>query len=295
MLTLVGAAAVFALMAFTTKVVATRIPGPQIAMIRFAISLTPLLHPRIFRLSVSWKRADLVLYRGIFGGIAVLLYFSAIQHIPVGVAALLNFTSPVFSGFFAAMFLAERLRVRVVFPLALTITGVVLVTRASGSPHEFLGVGIWELAGLGSAVCAGAAVTAIRGARRTDTTWATLCGFSICGLAVTSPFGLRSWVPPDRTEWALLLVVGIFALVGQLLMTWAYRWVETLVAGVITQSTVVFAMILGVVFLNETIGWQTVLGTAFSIGGVCLVILLASRDRVITPDWRLLDSGENDS
>jgi len=293
MFVLLASAVLFAVMAFTTKIVSARIPGPQIAMVRFFIALLPLVVPAVVRKAFRWTRLDLVLYRGLFGGIAVLLYFSAIQHIPVGVAALLNYTAPVFSGFFAAAFLGERLRFRVVLPLALTIAGVLLVARSETSPHEILGIGVWELAGLGSAVFAGAAVTAMRGARRTESTWATLTGFSLCGIAATSPFGIAHWVSPLPSEWLLLVLVGLFALAAQLMMTWAYRWVETLVAGVISQFSVVVAMALGALVLHESLRWQKIAGSLLAIGGVILVIFLASRERPIVPDWRILPDGTN--
>ena len=38
-----------------------------------------------------------LLYRGVFGGVAVLLYFLAIEHMPVGMATLLNYSSPIWS------------------------------------------------------------------------------------------------------------------------------------------------------------------------------------------------------
>src|ERR1041384_6132194 len=36
------------------------------------------------RRALTWQRRDLLFYRGFFGGVAVLLYFLAIDHIPVG-------------------------------------------------------------------------------------------------------------------------------------------------------------------------------------------------------------------
>jgi drug/metabolite transporter (DMT)-like permease len=63
--------------------------------VRFAIMLLPvLLVPGLRRRATAFRRVDLLLYRGVFGGVAALLYFLAIQHIPMGLATLLNFTSP---------------------------------------------------------------------------------------------------------------------------------------------------------------------------------------------------------
>lgn len=103
---LVASATLFGAMAFVVKLTSGNLPGAQIAMVRFAVHLIPiLLIPPLFRASLHFGRLDLLFYRGFFGGLAVLLYFVTIEHIPVGQATLLNYTAPVFSGMFAALFI----------------------------------------------------------------------------------------------------------------------------------------------------------------------------------------------
>src|SRR4051794_22052817 len=69
----------FGLMAFSAKLASARLSGPQVAMIRFAVGILPcLVVPRYRRDAMTFHRVDLLLYRGLFGGIAVLLYFIAI-------------------------------------------------------------------------------------------------------------------------------------------------------------------------------------------------------------------------
>lgn len=284
MLLLLGASVSFGIMAFLVKIATTNLPGSEVALVRFLVSLAPLLVvPSIRRASMKIVRFRPLLVRGIFGGAAVLLYFTAIRHIPVGVAALLNTTSPVFSGIFAAIFLGEKLRTRAVVPLLVALVGIYLVARGNTTPREFLGFGPWEMAALGSAFCAGIAVTAIRGARRTEGTWATVSALSLFGLLTITPLAVVYWVPPSPMEWSLMIVAGAFGLVGQLLMTWAYRWVETLIAGVITQFTVVVAMSLGVIFLSDELNLLIIVGTSLTMLGVVSVIALSrGRSQIVT-------------
>ena len=145
----------FGLMAFCVKLSTQQgIPGAEVAMLRFAIGLLPvLLIPSVRSASFRWQRFDLLFYRGFFGGLAVLFYFTAIAHIPVGVATLLNYTTPVFSGVYAASFAGEPIRARAFLPLLIALSGVVLVVSSTGTGKMFLGFGKWELLGLGSAVC----------------------------------------------------------------------------------------------------------------------------------------------
>ena len=104
-----AAATMFGAMAFSAKIAAARLSGPEVAMIRMAIGLLPVvLVTRFRRSATAVQRLDLVLLRGFFGGLAVMLYFIAIQHTTAGVATLLNYTSPLWSGLLSMLFIVAR-------------------------------------------------------------------------------------------------------------------------------------------------------------------------------------------
>src|SRR5262245_40912776 len=116
------AATLFGFMAFTAKVATGRLGGPQVAMIRMVAGLLPvLIVTRWRRAAAHFHRLDLILYRGFFGGLAVMMYFLAIQHTSVGVATLLNYTAPVWSGIFSMLFIGERFSARVLIPLPIAL------------------------------------------------------------------------------------------------------------------------------------------------------------------------------
>lgn len=277
-----ASAAFFALMAFAAKLVSAGLPGSQVAFVRFIVMLLPVLAvPRLARKAMEFQRLDLLLYRGVFGGTAVLLYFLAIAHIPVGIATLLNYSSLIFSVPFAAVFLGERVDRRLALPLVAALAGLGLVTLGDGSSRSLLHLGMWELAGLGSSILSGAALTAIRAARRTEGSWAIYGSFSLFGLLSTAPFALPAFEAPSPREWLLLAFVGASSVIAQLLMTWAYRWVTNLQAGVISQLTVVVSMVLGVAFLGDRLTTAQVLGSLLTLGGVIGVAWLQSTPRAV--------------
>lgn len=264
-------------MAFLAKIVSSHVGGAQMAMIRFAISLAPaLLIPSIRRASLVWQRTDLLLYRGLFGGLAVLCFFLAIEHVPVGTATLLNYTSPVFAALFAALFAGERARAVVIVPLAVALTGVAIVVSSSGKGHglNFLGFGVWESVGLLSAILSGAALVAIRVARRTESSWAIFTSFSLFGLMATTPFALFAWTWPSAAQWLVIIAMGLVSIVAQLLMTHGYKWVDNVTAGVIAQLAVVVATFLGVTILSDPFPPQAAVGTMLTIGGVIAAVAI---------------------
>src|SRR5260370_40300639 len=84
--------AFFGVMAFTAKLASARLSGPEVAFVRFAVGLSPLLLvPRFRRTAVRFQRLDLLFYRGFFGGLAVGLYFMAIEPLVAGAGHPLNF------------------------------------------------------------------------------------------------------------------------------------------------------------------------------------------------------------
>src|SRR5436305_628001 len=115
-----ASAVCFALMAFAAKLASARLSGVEVAFMRFAFMAVPVVAvPRLLRQALDFQRVDLLIYRGVFGGLAILLYFLAIAHVPVGIATLLNYVSPVFSVAFAALFLGARVDRRLLLSLLL--------------------------------------------------------------------------------------------------------------------------------------------------------------------------------
>jgi len=274
---MVGSALLFGAMAFAAKLASARLSGSQVAMIRFATGLAPaLLIPRYRRSAFTFTRWDLLLYRGIFGGLAVLCYFIAIEHINVGVATLLNYTAPLFSGIFSIFFLHERISPKVLLPMPFALAGVFLVVHANARPGDIFGFGTWELVGALSAVFSGAAVTAMRAARKGENSWAVYTSFCLFGTLICAPLALATWKSPTADEWLALAATSLFAIGAQLLLTFSLRWVDAMTVGVMSQLAVVVAMLLGVTLLDERLSMMAIAGAALTIGGVVGVVYVTS-------------------
>ena len=277
-LLLMGAAAtLFGLMAFSAKIATERLSGPQVATIRMAVGLLPaLIVTRWRRAAMSFQRIDLILYRGFFGGLAVMLYFLAIQHTNVGVATLLNYTAPIWSGLFSMLFIGERFSARVLIPLPIALAGIILVVKAHAAPGDLLGFGRWEIVGACSAIASGFAVTAMRAARRGENSWSVYASFCLLGMLVNLPFALAQWKMPRGAEWLAIAATAVFAMGAQLLMTFSLRWVDAMTVGVISQLAVLVSMALGSIFLGDRITLAAAIGAALTIGGVAGVTYVTS-------------------
>jgi drug/metabolite transporter (DMT)-like permease len=263
---LVLASLLFAVMAVLAKKVATRLPGPEVAFVRFCIGLLAcVLAATRIRLKANNKIG--LLLRGGFGGGAVLLYFLAIEHLQVGVATLINYTAPVFTAVYAVVFLGELVTPATFGALGLTTVGVGLVLKGTAPPGA-LGLGLWQWVGIGSALLSGAAVATIREVRKTDGSWEIFAAFCLGGGLMTALPTAASWISPSSFEWGALLAIGLLSVVAQLLLTYSLRFVSAAGTGIIIQLTPVAALAMGWLLFEEKMAGVAIAGAALTLAGV---------------------------
>jgi drug/metabolite transporter (DMT)-like permease len=219
---LFGSGLLFGLSAVLTKV-ATRGPdgmsGPQATTVRFTLGLLFVLllfalRPGTFRPVKGWLLAS----RGLFGGVAALLYFVAISRISPGEATLLNNTFPIWAVILSFFVLRERPTLHLAVALAIASVGVYLVM---GGGHASFHLGVGQGIAIASAIFGGFAVTSIRALRATDNAPTIFFAFSVGALAVSLPFAGGAW-PSTPAPWIAAAGVGVVAFGAQLLMTQAY-------------------------------------------------------------------------
>jgi drug/metabolite transporter (DMT)-like permease len=280
---MVGAALFFTAMALCAKLATgLGLPGPEVACLRFLFGLLVVAGVVLLGRPMRPRNLRALFLRGAFGGGAVLLYFLAIAHLPVGVATLLNYSSPIFTVLFSSLFLAERLTLSRAVAIALALCGVALVAQAeqpagsSGSPNSPDSIEAAEASlrwvymalGLLSAALSGAAVTTIRAMRPSEGAWEIFFVFCLVGVALTAPPTLHAWVTPRGVAWLALLGVGASSVGGQLLMTHALRDLPATTAALLLQITPVATFAAGVALFGERPSALGLAGAALTLLGV---------------------------
>ena len=268
-------------MAMLARAVSRSIPGSQVAFVRFATgTVVTLLALAIARVDLRPRRWGWLISRGIFGGLAVLLYFTSIEKVGVGVATLLNYTAPVWCLLFGWLFLKERPKRNAVIALGITMIGVFLVATGKG---QHLSVGPWEILAVSAAVVSGMAITSIRATRRptddgipSEGNWTVFASFTFVGTLVTlpavaPPFG--HFVSPTATQWILLVLCALLSVAAQLLMTSALREITATRIGILHELTVVITLFGGWIFFGESLTLRATLGSAITMGGVIWLVL----------------------
>jgi drug/metabolite transporter (DMT)-like permease len=216
---MVASAVLFASMAATVRVAARELQNAPIVFFRHFIMLVFLL-PWLFREgrdALATKDFPGHLVRGLAGVSAVACYFYALARLRLADAVLLNQSMPLFVPLVERVWLGERIPRRLWGVLALGFAGLLLILRP--------GSGVFEkaaLLGLASAALASIAQVGIRRLTRTEPVTRIVFYFGLVASVASLPPALVTWRDPSPYTWAVLLVMGVFATVGQLTLTRAY-------------------------------------------------------------------------
>ncbi len=202
--------------------------------------------------------------RCIFGTSGLICNFYAIDRLGIADANMLNKLSPFFAIILSVFIVKEVPGVVDVVATMIAFTGAVFIIRPGGDISV-----IPALAGLYGGFGAGTAYVFVRklGLRGERTPVIVLC-FSLFSCLVTAPFLIFDFHPMSARQWICLIMAGVSAALGQFSITTAYKFAPAKEISVFDYTQVVFAAILGMVFLNETpvtlsiIGYVIIIGTA---------------------------------
>ncbi|WP_158892310.1 EamA family transporter [Amycolatopsis anabasis] len=212
-----------------------------------------------------------------------LCYFVAASQIPVGVAILLEFISPVLIALWVRFVRRVRLPAVMWGGTLLAMLGLAMVAQVwQGLRLDALGL----LAGLGAAVCS--ASYFLLGEHGVASrhplgmvTWGMIIGaVAVCAVAppwtlpasvLTTPARFGPWQPP---VWLLLVTVALFSTVlAYLVGTTALRHLPASTASVLGLLEPVVAMVTAWLLVGEELSWVQLLGSAVLLTGALIVQL----------------------
>jgi len=215
------------------------------------------------------------LVRGLAGVAAVACYFYAIARLRLADAVLLNQSMPLFIPLVERAWLGERIPSRLWGVLLLGFAGLLLILRP--------GSGVFEpaaLVGLGSAVLASIAQVGIRRLTRTEPVTRIVFYFGLVASVVALPPAAYWWTSPSAKTWAILLLMGIFATVGQFTLTRAYVHAPAAHVGPFLYAGPVFAGLLDWLIWGRLPDALFVAGAVVVIASATLALRLRSEAHV---------------
>ena len=206
-----------------------------------------------------------LIYRGLAGTAALVLYFYTLQHMPLASAITIQLLSPIFTIIIAGLLLREPPRPIQWLFFLLSFAGVVMIKGFDPRVSLFdLGLGV------SAAVLSALAYNFVRQLRTTDHHLVVVLYFPMVAIPITGSLSLASWVTPSPTDWAILLAIGVVVTVAQVYMTKGYQADRASNVSNFNYLQVVYGLVLGYLLFNETVGWPAMLGIVLIVTGVIL-------------------------
>jgi drug/metabolite transporter (DMT)-like permease len=266
-----AAAFFFSVMSLLVKAAGQRLPVQEVVLARSSVGAALCWYSLRRRGVPLWgERRRLLLLRGLLGYAALSCFFYALVHLPLAEATVIQYTNPVFTALFAALFLAEHMRGRDVFLVLVSLAGVVLMARPAflfGGLEEGLdpvAVGV----ALTGAVLSAAAYVIVRRLSRTEDPVVIVFYFALLATAGSIPLTALNPVLPSGWEWAMLAGIGVVTQIAQVFLTKGLREERVGRAMAVGYMQIVFAALWGMIFFAEVPGpWG---------GAGALVIILAT-------------------
>src|SRR3989304_739929 len=269
MILMLLAAACIGIQAFFVKLASEETPAAEIAFLRFLSSYL------IVRLAVTagWVKIELVnwkgvLARGILGGTGNLLYFYAIAGTRLSNAIVLLYTYPIFASLYDRWWQGSVLTLSTLISLLVSFSGIYLIVDPSFDQLLF-----GDILAILSGMMVGGAIVSLKESRKTDTAWTIFHYFNITGMALSLPLVVSHWTMPPKSSLGPLVGVVLFSMLGQMGLTYAYRYISTTEGGVLSMFGAMVGSALGILFLSESATPGFVLGALMVIAsGIYLTV-----------------------
>lgn len=273
------------------------VEAPAAVLVRFGVGfLCVLALVTLTRQRIRTGNFRLLVLRGLFGGAAVLLFFTGVVATGAGLGTLLNYTHCIWGNVLAVLVLRQKPPRVFWLLLMLAVAGLYLVIdpRTSlGRPGALWGA----VAGLLSGILGGAAILCIKQLRRTDGPLTIFFSFAVVGFLVSLGLLGRdllleepATLPAGFSGPALgiLLGMGLLGFAGQMLFTAGYKNTSIPLGTLLSLTVPVLAILNGSLFLGEPLSLGFVAGAALILTA-CVGVGLLEWGLPRAPDRRLVD------
>lgn len=229
----------------------------------------------------------LVILRSILIVAGMCFAFIGFSLLPMVQVYVLLFTTPVIISLLAIPFLGEKIHFQRWMAIILGLVGVIIVLRPTPNSLEW-----GHIFALISAFCGAGGAIIARKIGHTENS-ATLILFPLVLNVIVTGFTLYFiYKPMPLHDLALMFTVGVLGLLGQLLILNSYRLAPAAFVAPMQYSQLIWAVLFGAVFFNESIDKWVIIGSIITITSGMIIIwreTVASKNQpnLSTPNPRI--------
>lgn len=218
------------------------------------------------------KNRKILFIRGLAGAIALIMFFTTLQEIPLASAVTIMFLGPIFTAILGVWIVKEK-----VFPwqwvfFAVSFVGIVMIKGFDPRVSPYM-----ALLGVGAAFFSGVAYNMIRKLKTSEHPLVIIFYFPLVTLPIVGAYSYFNWVQPQGMEWLLLIAIGILTQFAQYFMTRSYQTEDLSKVANINFIGVLYALGFGYVLFEESFNLLTYLGMTCVMLGVILNVIYKNR------------------
>ncbi|NJL59933.1 MAG: DMT family transporter [Desulfobacteraceae bacterium] len=203
------------------------------------------------------------------------MFFYAISQMQFAEAVLLSFTYPLFMPILAYWWLNEPVSRYVRAAVIIGFVGMALIVKPGGDLFRPI-----ALIGISSGILVSLSMVGIRRMSATEPPIRIVFYFTLIS-AIVSALPLM-WTPImlGIREFFLLILIGLFAVIGQIFLTQGYSLAPAAQVGPFGYGNVVFSAIIGWMFWDEALDNLTFIGAML----ICTAGILSTWQHKTVPE-----------
>ena len=236
----------FATMSALIKAVGPGISPLELVFLRCSLSVPLLFFFIRLQKKPLWVAAKKVLlFRTFFGMAAMIGFFYALANMPLAECIFIGRSQPLILSILAPVVIGERAPRSAWFAIVTGFAGVALIMKPAME---------WPLASLvalGAAAASALAHLLVRRLNATDDPLVIVFNFTFLAAIFTSFQAAPSFVPLSHQQWIFVIGIVVFACLGQILMTTAYKKDRAPVVASASYASVILSIGYGYIFWGE--------------------------------------------
>jgi len=269
---LIFASFFFSLMTLCVKKIDNRIPIYELVYFRslLSLSITSLIINK--RKIKPWgENIPLLILRGLLGTIALVCIFYAIRNMPLSISTVIQYTYPIFISIFAGILIKEKINKNIFIASLIGWLGILIILNPN--QLSILNIELEKfavfIAFLGAIATSMAYIT-VKKLSFTEDIYVIIKYFPLVSVITLSPFVLFNWVTPKLIDLIWILGIGFFTQAGQTFLTIGIKKLATSEAATINYFQVFFGSLWGILFFNEIININFIVGSLLVLLGTII-------------------------
>lgn len=248
----------FTLSSYFAKVVTniTGMSGVITSFSRFSIGAISMFI-YILATKKTFKTPDIkpIIYRAVFNSGAIILFSAAYNYTTMTKVNMLNMTYPLFVILIAPYFTKEKIKRSTYIYLVVIMVGIYIVTNPQIGSFN-----VGDLLAILSAVFAAISILSLTKSLVNNEGYLIVFYVMLFGTLLNIPTAMKDLSNFDYNGLLPVLAAGVFGFLGQVVITWGYKFVDSATGALVATSRIIMGGIIGYIFLNEPMNIRIIAG-----------------------------------